>query len=118
MICDRIRSFLIDGGVAFKEIDHAPMFTSDEEESITGLPASQGAKSLLLKTSQQKVESFVLAVLPGDEQLDMARVKKEILKASKLSFASEADVNAVLKCTLGKFNWILKPRQYFKTKFC
>lgn len=97
-----VKGALQEHPVPFEEIEHEPMFTSDQEEQITGLPAERGAKSLLLKVKGKKKEpyTFVLVVIPGNTKANMPNLKG-LLNTKSISFASADAVKEILGCELG-----------------
>jgi prolyl-tRNA editing enzyme YbaK/EbsC (Cys-tRNA(Pro) deacylase) len=80
---DAIRRLLTDTAVTFREIKHAPTYTSEESANARGEELRTGGKALLLKTD----DVFRLFVLPADRKLDSAAVKRRI-GVKKLRFAS------------------------------
>jgi Ala-tRNA(Pro) deacylase len=93
---ESIIALLTECKVPYREVEHKDMFRSDQEEEVTGLPAKQGAKSILLKAK----ETFVLAVLPGDERVSMKKVKA-LLKVKSLRFANDEEIKEKLGCEAG-----------------
>lgn len=94
----QIIEFLKKNKVSFTETEHEPVFTSEQAARARGVPISQGMKTLLLKSSQQK--RFFLVVLPGDKKLDSAKIRK-LLGLKRLSFASAEEVEQVMGCEVG-----------------
>lgn len=82
-VLDAIRRLLNEAGVAFREVHHAPTFTSEESAKARGEELRTGGKALLLKTD----DTFRLFVLPADRKLDSAAVKRR-LAVKKTRFAS------------------------------
>jgi Ala-tRNA(Pro) deacylase len=72
-----IRRLLADRGISFREVTHEPTFTSQESAAARGEPMYVGAKALLVKTD----DDFRLFVLPADEKLDSAAVKRAVWPA-------------------------------------
>jgi len=93
---NEIISMLNANHVEYQTIEHEPVYTSAQAESITGLALSQGAKALLLKTDAD----FVLVVLPGDRHIDFGKLKQALL-AKKVRFAGEKEVKEIMHCGLG-----------------
>jgi Ala-tRNA(Pro) deacylase len=91
-----IIALLQEHHVPYTEREHDPMFTSDQEEEMTGLSAKQGIKSLLLKAKNE----FVLVLLPGDKKLDTQKAK-EAMKTKSFRFATEEEVQQVMGCAFG-----------------
>ena len=86
-VLSRIRRALTEAGVSFREMQHAPTFTSEESARARGEPLEVGAKALLLRTD----DTFRLFVLPADCKLDSAAVKKE-LEVKRLRFATPEEL--------------------------
>ncbi len=82
--------------IHYVELDHDPVYTSEEAANIRGLSLDEGAKSLLLKTK----DKFVLVVLSGSKKLDSKKLKK-YLGVKDIRFASPAEVNDKLGCIVG-----------------
>lgn len=93
---NKIISILQAGNVNYQIIEHEPVYTSTQAESISGLTLSQGAKALLLKADK----NFVLVVLPGDRRVDFDKLK-QVLSAKKVRFAVEDEVKEIMHCGLG-----------------
>ncbi len=82
-----IRQFLKHAGATFREVEHAPTFTSEESAAARGEPLFVGAKALLLRTD----DTLRLFVLPADEKLNSTAVKRE-LGVKKIRFASREEL--------------------------
>jgi len=82
-VLDAVREFLNSSGVAFREKQHQPTFTSAESAEARGESLSIGAKALVVKAD----ERFCLLVLPADRKLD-SRAARRNLNAKKIRFAS------------------------------
>ncbi|HEX4588931.1 MAG TPA: YbaK/EbsC family protein, partial [Gemmataceae bacterium] len=82
-ILESIRRLLTDAGVPYREVQHAPTFTSEESAKARGEELRTGGKALLLKTD----DVFRLFVLPADRKLDSAAVKRH-LGVRKTRFAT------------------------------
>lgn len=91
-----IINLLQENSVAFEELEHKPVITSEQAAKIRGLKLSQGGKSLVLKADGQ----FVLAVIPGDRRLDTKAFKK-LLNIRDLRFATPEEVIQVMGCEVG-----------------
>jgi len=79
---DKITELLRAHHINYQELDHEPVYTSQEAARIRGLSLDEGAKSLLLKTKHK----FVLVVLAGSKKLDSKKLKN-ILSVKDLRFA-------------------------------
>jgi len=93
---DQIIKLLRDSEVSYKELNHEPVFTSEQASSIRGISADAGAKSLLIKAE----DKFILAVLPGSARLDSSKLRK-ILGVKNMRFAKEDEVLEMMGCTIG-----------------
>src|SRR5262245_47034661 len=86
-VLDAIRFLLRNAGIEYREINHAPTYTSVESAAVRGEPLEVGAKAILLKTD----EVFRLFVLPADCKLDSGAVKRE-LGVRKTRFATPEEL--------------------------
>lgn len=86
-LLDRIRTFLRDGGAKFREVEHAPTYTSEQSAQARGEELRVGGKALLLKIDA----TFRLFVLSAACKLDSAAIKKHF-GAKKLRFASAEEL--------------------------
>jgi len=84
----RIRQLLADAGVAYREVNHPPTFTSEESAAARGEELGVGAKALLLRTE----DVFRLFVLPADKKLDSAAVRDH-LGLKRLRFATREELH-------------------------
>jgi len=82
--------------IPYKEIEHEPVYTSEQAAKVRGISISQGAKSLLLKCEGD----FILVVLPGDRKLDSKKLKS-LLKVKDLRFALPNEVKDNMGCEIG-----------------
>jgi Ala-tRNA(Pro) deacylase len=95
---NQIIDFLNKSRIKFVEIEHKPVFTSEEAAKVRGVPMSWGMKTLLLRSSKQK--QFFLVVLPGDKKPDSSKVRR-LLGLKGLRFASAAEVKEIMGCEIG-----------------
>jgi Ala-tRNA(Pro) deacylase len=89
-VTSRIRALLTEHAVSFREVEHAPTFTSEESARVRGELLETGAKALLLKLS----DGFGLFVLPADRKVDSSAVKRQ-LGLKGLRFASPEELLAL-----------------------
>ncbi len=68
---DRLVAALTAGGVGFRQMHHAPVYTSAEAAAVRGTTLHSGAKALILKGD----ERFLMVVLPADMALDSKAVR-------------------------------------------
>src|SRR5580704_18019088 len=86
-VTERLRRLLVERGVSFREVEHAPTLTSVESAAARGEPLGVGAKALLLRTD----DVYRLFVLPADLRLDSASVKRH-LALKRLRFATAEEL--------------------------
>jgi Ala-tRNA(Pro) deacylase len=95
-VLNAIRQLLVEGGIAFRELEHEPTPTSEDSARVRGEPLSVGAKALLLKVD----EAFALFVLPADRKLDSAALKAA-LGVKKSRFATPEELLELTGLTPG-----------------
>ena len=86
-ISERLQQFLKDAGVRHTVATHPVAYTAQEIAAAQHVPGRQLAKSVLVLTDRGPL----LAVLPAIQRVDLPKLK-QLLKATKLSIASEADI--------------------------
>ena len=84
---DRIRTFLQQRSIPFREVEHPPTYTSEESAKARGEELRIGGKALLMKGDDR----FCLFVLPADRRIDSAAVRRE-LGFHKLRFATRDEL--------------------------
>lgn len=94
---EAIVRLLSQAHVDYQEVEHEPVYTSEQAAAVRGVDLAQGAKSLLLKT---KESGFVLVVLPGDQRLDSKKLKAH-LKSKSIRFATPDEVVSRMGCEIG-----------------
>jgi Ala-tRNA(Pro) deacylase len=82
-ILESIRDWLKREGVAFREVHHAPTYTSEESAKARGEEVRVGGKAILMKTEQV----FRLFVLSAALKIDSAALKQHV-HIKKMRFAS------------------------------
>ena len=95
-VLEDIRMMLDKEKVEFKIFEHDPVFTSEDAAKARGTKIEQSAKALVLKAD----DHFVMAVVAGDKELDLVKLKS-IIKAEKLGMASSDEVKKVTACGIG-----------------
>ena len=85
-----IRNFLQARSVRFEVLLHAPSHSAAHLAGSVHVPGRSVAKAVLVRAG----EVFVLAVLPATHRVDTDRLA-EVLGASSLRIATEAEVEAV-----------------------
>lgn len=92
----QIIQLLKDNNIDYQEIEHEPVYTSEQAEKVTGISEKEGAKSLLIKADSD----FILAVLPGSKRLDAKKLKK-LLGVKSTRFANPEEVKEIMGCEIG-----------------
>jgi Ala-tRNA(Pro) deacylase len=95
-VTERLERWLREQGVAFRLLEHAPVFTSEEASRVRGTPIEAGAKALVLRAEDQPVH----VVLPGHRRVDNARVRA-VLGTRTLRFATPEELFALTGCVPG-----------------
>ncbi len=86
-VFERIKGYLKENSIQFKEIHHEPTRTSAESAKARGEDISIGGKAILLKIS----DSFHLFVLSASRKLDSSKVKR-YFKVKRLRFATPEEL--------------------------
>jgi Ala-tRNA(Pro) deacylase len=82
-VLESIREWLRRESVSFREVQHAPTYTSEESAKARGEEVRVGGKAILMKTDQV----FRLFVLSAALRIDSAAIKQHF-QIKKLRFAS------------------------------
>lgn len=86
----RIRALLSGHGVAFREIEHHPTYTSEESARARGEPLEVGAKAIVMKTG----DGFGVFVLPAHRKVDSAVLRRH-LGLNAMRFATPEELLTV-----------------------
>lgn len=92
----KIVNLLERSGVTYKKYEHEPVFTSKEAAQIRGIDIHQGAKALVMQADKD----FILFVLPGDLNADLAKIQLK-LGVKKLVMASKESVKVKTGLVVG-----------------
>jgi len=85
---ERLVELLDTKNATYRLIDHAPEGRTEEVSAMRGHPSSQAAKCVIIMVKLgKKVTRHVLAVVPGDRRVDLARLKA-LLGGTYAGFAS------------------------------
>jgi Ala-tRNA(Pro) deacylase len=84
---ERIRAFLAEQDVAFRELRHEPTLTSADSARVRGEDVSIGGKALLLKVD----DDFRLFVMSAALRIDSSAVRKR-LGARRSRFATPEEL--------------------------
>lgn len=95
-VTERLERWLREAGVAFRVLEHAPVFTSEEAARVRGTPPEAGAKALVVRAGGR----YVHLVLPGDRKVDNARLRG-LLGTRTLRFATREELAMLTGCEPG-----------------
>lgn len=91
----KIKKLLIDNNVWFNEFIHEPVKTSIEAARVrTGYTLDQGAKALILRIKVNKINKYVMLVVPGDAKFDKKKVQI-VLGSKDIRFATVDEVSEI-----------------------
>jgi Ala-tRNA(Pro) deacylase len=71
-VFQRVEALLLERGVPFDVMRHAPVYTSQEAAAIRGTPLASGAKALVCKGD----DAVVMFVVPADRKLDSKAIRQ------------------------------------------
>lgn len=92
--------YLSSHDVKYTILSHSAEGKSEEVAQIRGTHVGQGAKALVCKVKEKFTPQYVLAIVPGDTQLDFKQLAQAV-GAKKISMASVDDVYALTQCIPG-----------------
>jgi Ala-tRNA(Pro) deacylase len=95
-VTERLERWLREAGVAFRLIEHEPVFTSEEAARVRGTPPEAGAKALVVKADEQPWH----LVLPGNRRVDNARLRA-VLGTRKIRFVTPEELLELTGCAPG-----------------
>ncbi|NDO80227.1 hypothetical protein CJP72_05375 [Citrobacter sp. NCU1] len=96
----RLIALLSQEGASWREICHEPVGKCEAVSEIRGTALGQGAKALVCKVKGNGVNQHVLAILPADQQADLAQLATH-LGGLRASLASPAEVDELTGCVFG-----------------
>jgi Ala-tRNA(Pro) deacylase len=97
----RLIADLDASGAHYRLIDHAPEGRTELVSTLRGHDLAHAAKCLILLVKVGKKQTrYVLAVVPGDAQLDLAAVKT-LLGASYVAFADAGQAEQLAGSAIG-----------------
>lgn len=86
MPAERVRSYLMEHGVAYETRSHPVAYTTSETAQSEHVPGGAMAKPVMLVADDR----LVMAVLPGDEMVDLQKATKA-LDADDVRLAEESE---------------------------
>lgn len=100
-VIEKIKSILMEHGVAFDTFEHEPVRTSEEASKVrTGYTIDQGTKALIVRVIERGgVKKFVMLVVPGNKKFDPKKVKAAT-GFTDIRFATEDEVGRITEGVL------------------
>jgi Ala-tRNA(Pro) deacylase len=86
-IYQKLKKFLKENKIEFREINHQPTFTSEESANVRGEDLSVGGKALIMKIDDE----FKLFVISAARKIDSKKIKQHF-NVKKTRFASESEL--------------------------
>ncbi|MBD3219208.1 MAG: hypothetical protein GF310_13110 [candidate division Zixibacteria bacterium] len=83
----KLKNFLKENKIEFREINHQPTFTSEQSANVRGEDLSVGGKALVMKIDDE----FKLFVLSASKKIDSKKIKNHF-EVKKTRFASEDEL--------------------------
>jgi Ala-tRNA(Pro) deacylase len=94
----KLKSYLDNLGISFKEHSHPPAFTVEESNRLIGeIPNVFHTKSLFLKDNKSR---FYLICMNANKRLNL-KILRELFHVNKLHFASKEELKLNLNLTPG-----------------
>jgi Ala-tRNA(Pro) deacylase len=110
-VLDGIRDLLRREGIAFREVEHAPTYTSEESAKARGEDVRIGGKAILMKTD----DVFRLFVVSAARKVDSGAIKKQFgLKKLRFATADELrDLTGLVPGSVPPFGEPILPFELF-----
>ncbi|CAQ84970.1 MULTISPECIES: YbaK/prolyl-tRNA synthetase associated domain-containing protein [Photorhabdus] len=99
-IFSNLTTLLDENHACYRVIEHPTAGRSEEVAKIRGTHLGQGAKGLVCHVKGKGFRQYVLAVLPADQQADLALLAKQI-GGTRASLASPKEVSELTQCVFG-----------------
>lgn len=97
---DKLIALLNQHQARYRLIAHEASGKCEAVAALRGTALGQGAKALVCHVKGNGVKQHVLAVLPADQQADLARVAQAV-GGRRASLASPAEVDMLTGCVFG-----------------
>ena len=85
-----VSGFLEEHEVDYEVVEHGERFTAAAEARASGVEPPDAAKDVLLRVD----DSYVLAVIPASERLDLGKARKILERNERPRLASEEEIAA------------------------
>lgn len=84
----------------YRLMNHEATGKCEAVAAVRGTEVGQGAKALVCHVKGNGIKQYVLAVLPADQQADLAKVA-DAVGGRRASLASPAEVDSLTGCVFG-----------------
>lgn len=91
-------AILADLGIAYEEIEHDPVYTVEQAQSVKSRVSGVGCKNLFL--TDQRRTKYLLVILEESKQADLKQISA-FAGTSRLSFASKEELCGILRLSPG-----------------
>ena len=82
---EAVRTYLDEQGAEYELVEHEERFTAAAEAQAAGVEPGDAAKDLILRDG----ESYVMAVIPASERLDLGKARELLGAGKSLRLATE-----------------------------
>lgn len=91
-------TILSDLGIAYEEVEHDPVYTVEQAQSIKSKISGIGCKNLFL--TDHRRTKYLLVILEESKQADLKQIAI-VAETSRLSFASNEELHEILRLSPG-----------------
>lgn len=91
-------TILADLGIAYEEIEHAPVYTVEQAQFIKDRISGTGCKNLFL--TDHRRTKYLLVILEENKQADLKQIAA-VAGTSRLSFGSNEELYEILRLSPG-----------------
>lgn len=91
-------TILADLGIAYEEIEHAPVYTMEQAQFIKDRISGTGCKNLFL--TDHRRTKYLLVILEENKQADLKQIAA-VAGTSRLSFGSNEELYELLRLSPG-----------------
>lgn len=87
---DMVSRYLDERGIDYEVVEHEERFTAAAEARASGVVPQDAAKDVVLRSG----DSYVLALIPASERLDLQKAREVLEVESRPDLASEKEIAA------------------------
>ncbi len=92
-----IKNLLDENRVSYREFHHKRVLTSEEAARVRGTRLDEGAKSLIMKTSD---DAIIDVVVPADKRAHLRKIKR-FVSSKNVALVHPEEVLAATDCEVG-----------------